>query len=346
MNGGPLSGASIRIVASTENCASISTSTTSALPTASNGDAGSGATAIPNPEPIAAGQSKRNFLGAPVYSKPMVKRALPDVNPPYRNYVATLHPPWINQAGEAAAQCFDFPLLISHAIAGVNGIYGCTCVIVSSEKGAYVSHIWEDPVFIGIDWTPTDDNTFTTKAFDALRDGTATAQSITALIGTDQAPGPLNAIYDPKVFVVTPFTNDDDRNYDGITTTYRYESRARQLAQQVAQILPGSGGTGLVLGYRHTNATVSTGLGTAGRAIVEVDPFQRWVTTPHDPNSLGLQIGRWRLWVEDQLITCQDFWIPHSITPPHSGIQRRDVGYANPCANSLTTSFTLNCMAG
>jgi hypothetical protein len=26
--------------------------------------------------------------------------------------------------------------------------------------------------------------------------------------------------------------------------------------------------------------------------------------------STGLQIGRWRLWVEDQLITYQDFWLP------------------------------------
>lgn len=365
MNGGPLSGASMGIVASTENCASISTSTTSALPTASNGDAGSGATASPTPESIAAGQSKRSFLGAPVdYNKPLVKRALPDVTPPYSNYVSTLNPPWISQAGDAAAQWFDYPLANSHAIAGVNGIYGCTCVIISSEKGVYVSHIWESPVFTASDYTPTDDNTFTTKAFNALRDGTATAQSITALIGTDQAPGPLNAIYAPKVFVVTPFTSKFDQDNYGITTTLRYETRAQQLAQQVAQTLPGSGGTGLVLGYTRTNKQESTkNPGTAGRAIVEIDPFQRWVTTPHDPTSAGLQIGRWRLWVEDQLITYQDFWIPHQTTPPQGGIQGRDVGYANPCANpssqsrsatsssittsssSITTSSTLNCMA-
>ena len=343
MNGGPLSGASMGIVASTEDCASIPTITTSALPTASYGVAGSTAIANPTPEPIATAPSKRSFLSDPVgydrtlVDRSMVERALPDITPPYTKYVRTLNPTWVSQQGDASGQFFDYPVF-GHSAAGVNGIYGCTSVIISSEKGVYICHIWENPVFINGDWVPTDDNTFTTKAFNALRDGTATAQSITALIGTDQAPGPLNTIYSPKVFVLTPYTTDLDRQLYSITTTLRYEARAQQLAQQIAQIVPGSGGTGYTLGYTRTSAQLSTqNPGVAGRAILEVDPFQSWLTTPNAPaNSPGLQVGRWRLWVEDQLITFQDFWLPHT-TPP-GGIQGRDVGYANPCASIVSSS--------
>ena len=344
MNGGPLSGASMGTAASTEDCASISTSTTSALPTASYGVAGSIAIAIPTPESIAAAPSKRSFLSDSVaydsnlVDRSIVERALPDVTPPYANYVRTLNPTWISQVGDASAQFFNY-LDFGHSAAGVNGIYGCTSVIISSEKGVYISHIWENPVFIIGDFVPTDDNTFTTKAFNALRDGTANAQSILALVGTDQAPGPLNAIYSPKVFVLTPFTSDLDRQLYSITTTLRYQARAQQLAQQIAQIVPGSGGTGSTLGYTRTDQYLSTqNPGIAGRAILEVDPFQYWLTTPNAPNSAGLQVGRWRLWVEDQLITYQDFWRPNT-TPP-GGNQRRDVGYANPCASLASSSST------
>lgn len=343
MNGGPLSGASMGIIASTEDCALIPTITTSALPTASYGVVGSIAIANPTPESFAAAPSKRSFLSDPVGSdrtlvdRSMVERALPDVTPPYDDYVRTLNPVWISQLGTASGQFFNYPVG-GHAAAGVNGIYGCTSVIISSEKGVYISHIWEVPVFISEHWVPTDDNTFTTGAFIALRDGTANAESITTLVGTEQAPGPLNAIYHPVVFVLTPYASEEDRQVFGITTTLRYQTRAQQLAQQIVQIVPGSGGTGFTLGYTRTNVQLSTqSPGIAGRAILEVDPFQYWYTTADtDANSPGLQFGRWRLWVEDQLITSQDFWIPNT-TPP-GGIQGRDVGYANPCASIASSS--------
>ncbi len=343
MNGGPLSGAKMGIVASTEDCASISTRITSALPTASYGVAETTAIASPTSESIVVAPSKRSFLSDLVsrdktlVDRSIVERALPDVTPNYANYVRNLNSVWISQVGAVSGQFFDY-LAFGHSAAGVNGLYGCTSVLISSEKGVYISHIWEDPVFITGDSVPTDDNTFTTKGFNALRDGTATAQSISALVGTDQAPGPLNAIYSPEVFVITPRTDELDRNQYGITTALRYETRAQQLAQKIAQIVPGSGGTGYTLGYTRTSAQLSTEYpGTAGRAILEVDPFQYWVTTPNAPaDSPGVHVGRWRLWVEGQLITYNDFW--HPDTTPPGGIQRRDVGYENPCAKSSNHS--------
>lgn len=70
----------------------------------------------------------------------------------------------MSQAGDASGQWFDFPTY-GLGFAGVNGIYGCTSVIIVSEKGVYASHIWENSVFIDSDWKATDDDSFKKNAF-------------------------------------------------------------------------------------------------------------------------------------------------------------------------------------
>ena len=338
--GGPLSGAKWGTIASTQNCALIQTTTLSSLPTAGYGIAGSTAVASPTAESIAGAPSKRSFLGDPILvdrtlvDPSLVERALPSVTPGTEaNYIEDLSPDveWIDQSGAASAYWFDYDLN-NHIAVGVDGIYGCSSVIISSEKGVYISHIWESPVFIDRYFNPTDDTTFTTLAFNSLRDGTQDAQSITDLIGTDQAPGVLNAIYQPRVFVLSPLTTQWERDNLGITTRFRYPVRAQQLANQVGQILPGSGET-FVLGYTRTDSEESTAArGTAGRAIFEFDPLERIYVSNAAPNS-RLRFGRWRLWVEDQLITYQDVWIPNR--------RRRDIGDADPCAGPSTSATSL-----
>ena len=351
-DGGPLSGGSWGTIPSTENCALIQTTTVSTLPTAGYGIAGSTAVASPTPESIAGAPSKRSFLGDPILidrtlaDPSLVERALPSVTPGTEaNYIQTLSPfvRFIGQTGEASAYWFNYAMNRRTAV-GVNGIYGCTSVIISSEKGVYISHIWENPVFIDGNYNPTSDNTFTTKAFNSLRYGTQYAQSITDLIGTNQVPGPLNAIYLPKVFVLTPFTTQWDRDNFAITTTYRYQARAQQLAQQVGQILPGS--ENFVLGYTRTSSQESTAfMGTAGRAILEFDPFERTYLSASAPNLPPMRFGRWRLWVETQMIVYQDVWLPL--------MRRRDIGDADPCAslassssNTATSSSTSTTSSG
>ena len=320
---GPLSGASMGIVASTEDCALISTITTSALPTAIDVVTGSGFTASP--------------------TSSLIKRALPEPLPPYGNYVGALGPPWLGHAGNAAAQWYSYPEARSRAIAGVKGLYGCTCIIIPSAKGVYVSHIFENPVFImNQDYHPTDDNTFTINTFIALRDGTPTAQSITDLVGTDQFPGVLHARYKPQVFVVTPLTSDFDRFKYGITTQFRYQNRAEQLAQQIAQIVPGSG-PGVIQGYTRTNDLISTAPGFLGRAVLEADPVHHRVVLAQGPRFVD--VGQWRLWVDDKWID-QVYVDPDLFPPPPLGrIKGRSVVYKEPCmSSSITTSFVLNCM--
>lgn len=311
----PMSSASIGVVTTIENCPLISTDITTSLLAESCGIASP--TQSASEASISSGQDERMMIGS------LVAYDFQDAYPPYSSYVRSLAPIWIDQLGSVSAQWFDYPSFGPSAV-GVKGIYGCTAVIIASEKGVYIAHIWESPVFVDQGFNPTDDNLFMITAFNSLRDGTVYAQSITGLIGTDQNPGVLNAIYAPKVFVLTPFTTDWDRRNFGISTTLRYQTRVQQLAQKIASIVPGSGGNGIILGYTRTSRQASSQEpGIAGRAILEIDPFYTWLTTPYDSKSMGLQIGCWRLWVEDQLITYQYFWLPH-ITAP--GTFRQDIG--------------------
>ncbi|CAI7603197.1 unnamed protein product [Penicillium glandicola] len=312
MSVGPPGSVSTGVVAMSEHCALISTDVTTILPAESCGIATSigvaSSTQAASKKSLSSGQDKGMVSSLIAY-------ALQDVSPPYSSYVKSLTPIWTDQIGSVSAQWFDYPLF-GHSAVGVKGIYGCTAVIIASEKGVHISHIWENPVFVDEAFNPTDDNLFTQTAFNSLRDGTVYAQSITDLIGTDQNPGVLNAIYAPKVFVLTPFTTDWDYRNFRISTTLRYQKRAQELAQKIADIVTGSGGNGILLGYTRTSRQASSQEpGIEGRAIFEIDPFHTWLTTPYDSRSKGLQIGRWRLWVEDQLITHQDFWLPHITAP-------------------------------
>ncbi|KAJ4265326.1 hypothetical protein NW762_004611 [Fusarium torreyae] len=319
MGAEPLSDAQMGIMATGPgDCNAVETTTTDGdLPTAP-GNFGGFSVTEPTGRPESGSDEKRDLS----------PRVFTDDTSPNPLYVMTLNPTWVSQLGDASGHWFPYPVA-GHAAAGVNGIYGCTAVIITSEKGVYLSHIWENPVFIDTAWTPTADDDFNRNAFEALRDGTPFAQSVTGLIGTDGNPGPLNAIYSPKVFVLTPLTGPNDPT--GVTTRLRYQDRAQDLANNLASVLPGSGGEGYLLGYTRTNRELSLAdPGYWGRAIFEVDMLQKVLVSRDDPNGNGLAVARWRLWVEDQLITVQDFWIPDVPNPP-AGVQKREDNPNDQC---------------
>ncbi|KAF4468285.1 hypothetical protein FALBO_4823 [Fusarium albosuccineum] len=299
LNAAPLSGADMAVVSATVNCDEISTHTTSEIPTSFARNP------IASPTPRAEGEAleKREL--------PLEKRIFMHNTTPNPFYVTSLNPIWVSQLGDASGHWLNFPD-IGQGFAGVNGIYGCTAVIIVSNKGVYLSHIWENPVFIDSDWKWTDDESFNRNSFEALRDGTDYAQSILGLIGTDEAPGVLHSFNMPQVFVITPFTNFFN-DPTGTMTAFRYESRAQSLLDNLIGIIPGS--TGSLLGYTRTGQQESTEThGTWGRAILEVDMFQdAWMTPEDFPGGSHLySMGRWRLWVEDGLVTWQDFIITDS----------------------------------
>jgi hypothetical protein len=96
--------------------------------------------------------------------------------------------------------------------AGVTGLFGCTSIVIVSKHGVYLSHIYEDPVFVektklGF-LRPTTDKVFQEASFNALVNGdpeSGELEPLNTLIGTTENPGPLHYTLQPKIFAVTPF---------------------------------------------------------------------------------------------------------------------------------------------
>ena len=98
-NGGALSGASMGVLASTNDCASIPTVTTSVLPVANVGIFGTTTIMSPIPESPPAAMSKRNFFSTPIergktpVDHSLVERALSSIAPHnYTGYVQSYNP--------------------------------------------------------------------------------------------------------------------------------------------------------------------------------------------------------------------------------------------------------------
>ncbi|KAI5459540.1 hypothetical protein BGZ63DRAFT_359699, partial [Mariannaea sp. PMI_226] len=234
-----------------------------------------------------------------------VERALPDAGERDGQYVSMLAPVWVPQSVPVSGVWYNFPTFGSGG-AGVNGIYGCTSVIIISEKGTYISHIWEIPVFIvpGTDYVPSDDQYFADNSYRALINGSPTTRSIRELVGTDDRPGPLHEIYNPEIYVLTPDSTLWDMVTYSILDQFRYQARAVLIANKIHSAIPGS--SVRVMGYTRTDPTKSTEVGFAGRTIVEADQNQYWAIN-HMGGVPCLIMGRYRLWVEDLQVRQKDF---------------------------------------
>lgn len=221
---------------------------------------------------------------------------------------------------------------------GVNGIYGCLGVFVLAQGGAFVSHVWEIPVMSKGEWIDSDEETFQ-NGIRILLDGSALSTGITSLKGTDANPGPLHSTNNPRVVVVSPFTNEYGRDDLGITTPLHYQQRTFEIAQTLSMALTGTTENSIVRGYTRTTQAISTQVnGYQGRAILEYDPFHRWETQGAGPNSPGWQIAKYRLWVADQNVFEQEILVPNPMDP--LGISKRDEGSSNPCAADDDSSPT------
>ncbi|KAI9650140.1 hypothetical protein NHQ30_000153 [Ciborinia camelliae] len=300
-NGGSLSDVHSNTITASGECSFASTITTSALPTASSGVMGnmviedtSGSTTLPSKRGSSIDIIRYNETQISIFNE-LVERGLPQVGPPYSNYVSTLSKDLTNKkygygwfditTGITTGSWYDYS--DNQILVGLRGLYGCTSVIITSWKGVYISHIYEVPVFIDETFQETDNDYFTANAFNALRDGAKdTIQSIKALIGNNADPGVLHPRYNPKVFVIALLGIWDDNEGKFIKTDkLRYEARAQNLARDISGIIPGSDGSGEVVGYKTTDEELSNNDdNAAGRAILEMDPCQAFLTADTTKN--------------------------------------------------------------
>ncbi|KAL9094067.1 MAG: hypothetical protein Q9165_003737 [Trypethelium subeluteriae] len=188
---------------------------------------------------------------------------------------------------------------------GLRGLHGCTSVIIASEKGVFISHIWE-AAFSNNDESPTDDKTFSAQSSEALQKGTMQdgSDGLQALTQPGQI---LHRDYKPAIFIATPLTDDWERRNLHITTPTRYEARTTQLGNSVRQLVPGAGAP-KVQSYYRTERDVADDISDfAGKAIVEVDPHQAVLESEDDKSR---PIGAWRAWIEFNKMDEQAFLYP------------------------------------
>ncbi|KAL4901436.1 hypothetical protein BDW74DRAFT_181723 [Aspergillus multicolor] len=204
---------------------------------------------------------------------------------------------------------------------GVTGLYGCTTLFIVSKQGVYVSHIYEQPVFVDKDkWNrvmPTKDDYFWKAAFDALINGDETGKGaidpLKDLIGDAANPGPLHYLNMPKIFVAAPFK-------EGGIGPLRYKDRIKWLSDQLQGYLypPESSSSGVtpeapsVMGYKPTTRGVAENRESiSGKAIMEatqIDHYQKQVIQGQSEAQAQIRaIGRWRLWVNGNQTVSYEF---------------------------------------
>ena len=264
-------------------------------------------------------------------------RMLAGVSPPFQDYIRSLGGiNWILQDGGVAGHFFDFNSEQRLKV-GVKGLYGCTSLVIVTLKGVFVSHIWEVPMFINPNGTPTSDSFFST-VFTELRDGTARCPSLRTLVGDNNSPGPLHARYKPRIFLFTPWTTPYEFFNRGITTPKRFQHRVEQLLTQGSQLVPGVQHD-LVPYFRRGSILSNQEPGFAGRFIVEYDPEQAWQPRPGDELSdKGLQIGAYRLWADGRFLGFYQFALPANSFPPGVVQGQIPINYMECPGNVISSS--------
>lgn len=262
-----------------------------------------------------------NTASAAETSSSLEERALPDWRDwgsaaNYISYLSAKMPGayWVYQGQSApgitaTGRFWHYPNVPGHGQVGVKGLYGCTSVFVVSERGVYASHIWEGPTFIDSNRQLTDEDWFWKNSFEVLRDGTAADPMTPPLTRLTSESGPLNARYNPFIFIATPFTTEWEAYYLGVNTRLRYEERAQKLKRWLPTIVPGA--VAYIVPYTRYPPDIATDpTGPKGRVILEVDSLQEMVQGTVNPPLCRLRVGQWRLWAEDRLVTFQDFYGP------------------------------------
>ncbi|KAL2822680.1 hypothetical protein BDW59DRAFT_163662 [Aspergillus cavernicola] len=213
-----------------------------------------------------------------------------------------------------------FPFTRDKIATGVKGLYGCTSVIIASQKGVYLSHIFEDPVFIqrvdeaGEDYLPTSHEFFEHASIDALvYGGYPSIQPIDDLLGTLENPGPLHYLHQPKVFVVSPFE-------EGREGPLLYADRAQWLADEFQVYLyppdssPENAQPPTVIGYKLSKKQFAEmPESVEGKVIVEFVPIDHYEKTEGSDELRA--IARWRLFANAREVAGWDFSIEPDDAP-------------------------------
>ncbi|KAL9090462.1 MAG: hypothetical protein Q9165_005223 [Trypethelium subeluteriae] len=215
---------------------------------------------------------------------------------------------------------------------GVKGMYGCTSVIIASNAGAFISHIWEIPAFQNLLYLPTSNHDFRELTFNVLKNGNP--RDPTGLsVGFSSLTGPggmLHARMRPVIFIITPIRTESERNFLGVDTELRFAQQCNILARLLAWNIR-SREPPRIIGYRRTDQNRSNDDHLKhGKAIVEVDQESGDTQGAFCFCRPPIR-GSWRLWVEDRVYFEQSYTY-------RLRNQKRDDSF---CASISTSKYVL-----
>ncbi|KAE8359918.1 hypothetical protein BDV27DRAFT_149164 [Aspergillus caelatus] len=178
----------------------------------------------------------------------------------------------------------------------VQDLYGCTSVVVVSEKGVWMSHLWENPAFAtkgpSGEWLPSADNKFEADVLNALEDGN---QEMPGLAQFTKNGGAFIAAYRPFAYIFYQ-TGSHYPNYDRT-----YKARINQISQKLQRLLP-LNTPPLIYQYDRAGGHM---MRAKGKVLFQYEPNERIMQTKDGPLQQALN----RIWLEDRpTFVHQRYW--------------------------------------
>ena len=231
----------------------------------------------------------------------------------------------------------------------VQGLYGCTSLIIVSSQGVWMSHLWENPSFqVG---GVVNQANFQAHILDRLGpgDGTAEFPGLNQYLNTEFA-----ADTKPVAIIMTP------RNrFNPQPNVLMFQDQITQLSERVQTIFGGTrtangqvtGGTlngiPLIVDYTPKSDQFSQTWTSSGKALFQYDPVEIRCN--------GVQWAMVKLWVEDRVLySYKHYWVARAnqvVAPPanpqQAGNQKRQDQSADDtpspsCLASLTATGSIS----
>lgn len=211
----------------------------------------------------------------------------------------------------------------------VQGLYGCTSVVVVSETGIWMSHLFEGPSF-------ESQQNFQRDVLGPICTGDGT-HWIPGIAQYTQPRGPFSYPQMPRVLIITP----RHISHSSTVGALQYTDMVNQLITALIRCIPN--GAPIVIDYVRIGPDMALHAATAkGKILVQYDPVEAMLPHPQ-ANLCPIQQATLRVWVEDRPQPVYEHsWAAEAHQMVYaSGHQKRDGNTCSkPASTTVSTSTT------
>jgi hypothetical protein len=194
------------------------------------------------------------------------------------------------QNGVEWSTAYIWPLRNSQSTISVQGLWGCTSIIVLTETAIYTSHFWEGAF--------RDTNRFQNEVMNMLGPGNP-AQNMAGLQGVFDFTNPADDWMEIWIITPTLFLSPDP-------TILQYPDEIDQIEAQIRNILPNAQ-TPQRFPYERLPLPIFQQSTFAGKTIVRYDPKQA-EAQPANMLDCPTPIARLELWNQDSPLVTSHQW--------------------------------------